>query len=110
MDSTSAYQGAGRNIGAAVIDEVQQIVLGKHTPDLTIFFDVDRQISLSRMKKRDTKKDRLEQETDQYREQVEKGYQELIKLHKDRFVVIDANQELIAVIEQVKKVILERLK
>jgi len=110
MDSTSAYQGAGRKLGVVNIDEIQQIVLGKYTPDLTIYFDVDRKVSLSRMDKRKANKDRLEQEDEEYKIRVEKGYKELVKLHKDRIKVVDANEKLFDVIEEVKKVILESLK
>jgi dTMP kinase len=78
-------------------------------PDLTIYFKISGEEAARRLSDRSESKDRLEAETDEYRSLVEKGYQELISLHPNRFKVIDANGSLPEVVEEVKKVILESL-
>jgi len=109
MDSTSAYQGAGRGLSVEAIDQIQKVVIGEYLPDLTIYFKISGEEAARRLSDRLESKDRLEAETDEYRSLVEKGYQELIHLHPNRFKVIDANQSLPEVTEEVKKVILESL-
>jgi len=109
MDSTSAYQGAGRGLSVEAIDQIQKVVIGEYLPDLTIYFKISGEEAARRLSDRSESKDRLEAETDEYRSLVEKGYQELISLHPDRFKVIDANGSLPEVVKEVKKVILESL-
>ena len=63
VDSSLAYQGAGRDLGIKEVKEINDFATGGLEPDLTIFFDLDPEIGLKRIKKlRPDNEDRLEQE------------------------------------------------
>ncbi|AHB35857.1 dTMP kinase [Spiroplasma apis] len=101
MDSTSAYQGCGRNIGMADVDELQNIVLGSTKPDLTIFFDITPKEAQIRLINRKRTVDRLEQEDQKFHEAVYEGYQMLISENSDRIKVVDSRKQINEVLQQV---------
>ncbi|AGR40706.1 dTMP kinase [Spiroplasma taiwanense] len=114
MDSTSAYQGYGRNIGMADVTELQNIVLGATKPDLTIFFDITPKEAQIRLLNRKRNIDRLEQEDQKFHEAVYEGYQMLISENSDRIKVVDSRKPINEVLQQVDflidNVLSERMK
>ncbi|KAF5295857.1 hypothetical protein FQA39_LY13030 [Lamprigera yunnana] len=84
MDSTSAYQGNGRQIGIEKVDEIQNIVLEGYKPDLTLYFDVEPKNAQSRLDKRVENKNRLDREQDEFKAKVYEGYHKLIALYPKR--------------------------
>src|SRR5262249_41464066 len=48
-DSTLAYQGYGRQLDFALINQLNQIATSGLTPDLTILFDIDSSAGLGRL-------------------------------------------------------------
>lgn len=110
VDSSIAYQGAGREIGMDLVAQINQFATENLTPDLTLYFDVDPEVGLARIKKsRSGTEDRLEKEQLDFHQRVTKGYQEIVKNNPDRIVAINANQEPKKVINDSVKVIKERL-
>ncbi|QEH61207.1 dTMP kinase [Spiroplasma chinense] len=101
MDSTSAYQGYGRNIGMTDVDELQNIVLGLTQPDLTIFFDITPKEAQIRLMNRKRNADRLEKEDQKFHEAVYEGYQMLISENTDRIKVVDSRKAINEVLQQV---------
>ncbi|MCY9807163.1 dTMP kinase [Lentilactobacillus senioris] len=103
VDSSIAYQGAGRKIGEQSIAEINHFATQGLLPAKTIYFDIPVSMGLKRIAQhRDTKKiDRLDVETVDFHERVHAGYDRLIKQNPDRYVVIDASQELDVVVEEV---------
>ncbi|ATG97694.1 dTMP kinase [Mesoplasma lactucae] len=110
MDSTSAYQGAGRGLKVNDIDEVQHIVLGEWVPNLTLYFNVDIDVANARMNTRDESKNRLDEENNDYKKKVISGYKDLIKKHPERFEVVDANKDKDNVLKQAIRIVDEKLK
>lgn len=110
VDSSLAYQGGGREIGINLVAQINQFATENLTPDLTLYFDVDPAIGLSRIKKnRSGTEDRLEQEKIDFHQRVTAAYHEINDQNSDRVVNINANQELKKVINDSVKVIKERL-
>lgn len=100
VDSSLAYQGAGRDLGIKEVKEINDFATGGLEPDLTIFFDLDPEIGLKRIKKlRPDNEDRLEQEKLAFHKKVYTGYKEVEKLYPDRIKTIDASQALEQVVE-----------
>ena len=91
VDSTMAYQGYARGLGAEQILELNHIVAQSLLPDLTFVFDVSTEVAGQRV---GDKKDRLESETAEFHNKVRKGYLELAKKFPERIVVIDANKSI----------------
>ena len=92
-DATYAYQGAGRGLSAALIGKLEALVQGDRHPDTVILLDMPPQIGLARARARGAL-DRFEQEEQAFFERVRQGYLERAAAFPDRYVVVDATQEL----------------
>ena len=92
-DATYAYQGAGRGLSAELISKLETLVQSDRRPDTVILLDMPPQIGLARAKARGAL-DRFEQEGQAFFECVRQGYLERAAAFPDRYVVVDAAQEL----------------
>ena len=92
-DATYAYQGAGRGLSAELIGKLETLVQGDRHPDTVILLDMPPQIGLARARARGAL-DRFEQEEQAFFERVRQGYLERAAAFPDRYVVVDAAQEL----------------
>lgn len=88
--SSQAYQGGGRGIDAALINQIKQAVLGDFAPDLTLYLDIDPSIGLERARQRG-ELDRIEQEALAFFQRTRARYLELAK-QDPTIYVIDAAQ------------------
>jgi dTMP kinase len=98
MDSTIAYQGYGRGLDIAFLQELNQLCTGGLNPDLTLLLDLDSREAWQRRKK--DIPDRLEKEGLSFQEKVRKGYLLLAEQEAERIKVLDATQEMDKVLEQ----------
>ncbi|HEY9699276.1 MAG TPA: dTMP kinase [Trichocoleus sp.] len=108
-DSTIAYQGYGRNLDRALIDQLNQIATNGLQSDLTLWLDVDVEIGLSRAQRRGAI-DRIEQATLTFHHRVQQGFIELAKAFPDRIVRIDASLSPPKVANQIQAVVEARLR
>lgn len=106
VDSSIAYQGYGREIGAQAVKDINAFAIEGHMPTLTIFLDVDLEVGLSRVDTRG-EMDRLETSGKDFFERVYNGYQEIMA-DNERVVKVDANRELEAVVKDVIEIIESR--
>jgi dTMP kinase len=112
LDSSVAYQGAGRTL---VPDEVRKLSLWAAEdllPDLTVLLDLDESIGRDRLKAR-TKYDRLEEEEQDFHARVRAAYLELAKAEPERFLVLaatDSVESLAASIRDRVRVLLAQAK
>lgn len=89
LDSSVAYQGAGRVLEP---DEVRKLSLWAAEdllPDLTVLLDLDESVGRDRLKAR-TKYDRLEDEEQDFHARVRWAYLELAAAEPARFLVLNA--------------------
>lgn len=110
VDSSLAYQGAGREIGIDAVYEINRFATEDVMPHLTILIDVKPEVGLKRISQNRMNKDRLDMEADAFHQRVYEGYQQVKERFKERMVVIDGEQPLEKVIEQVFESIMNRLK
>ncbi len=96
VDASRAYQGGGRGIPMAQVNELARWVLGDLRPDLTILLDAPVETAMARTGSRGNP-DRLDVERDEFYLRVRESYLQLAAAEPDRFVVIDASGELDAV-------------
>jgi dTMP kinase len=89
-DSTTAYQGYGRELDLAMVKAVNKAATQGLTPDLTILLDILVGEGLARKKTR--KQDRFEQETLAFHQRVRQGYLKLAADELGRWLVVDASQ------------------
>ena len=94
-DSTLAYQGFGRGVAMAVIDQVDAVATGARRPDATLLFDLPaaeaRRRGASNSRRRAQAADRLDVETLAFYERVRRGYLELAAAEPERFHIIDSS-------------------
>jgi dTMP kinase len=90
VDSSLAYQGAGRSLGVAEIRTLNEFATGGLRPDRTLLLRVDPEVGLARISDRPA--DRLEQEDGPFFAAIARAYDELAAAEPERFAVIDASQ------------------
>jgi len=102
--STLAYQGAA-GLKIEEILEVAKIAVDETWPDLTIIFDLDTDLTISRLNP--LTKDRIEQRPRAYFEQVRANYRWQAKQWPDRYRTVNADQEIPQVEKQVMTILQE---
>ncbi|YAL83704.1 dTMP kinase [Dermacoccaceae bacterium W4C1] len=87
LDSSVAYQGAGRALDAAQVLELSRWATEGLTPDLTVLLDVSPEVGRARRGGTD---DRLEQEADDFHARVREHFLALAAQEPQRYLVLDA--------------------
>jgi dTMP kinase len=92
VDSSLAYQGAGRSLGIENVRAINQFATGGRQPDRTLLLVLEPQEGRSRSLARAEPVDRLEAEDDAFFERIAAGYLELAAQDPERIRTIDAAQ------------------
>ncbi|MEI2418296.1 dTMP kinase [Orrella sp. JC864] len=95
-DATYAYQGGGRELGAAPVAALEQWVQGGLQPDRTWLFDVPLEVARAR-RSQAREPDRFESEADAFFVRTRAAYQARAQDDPGRFRVIDATQGIEAI-------------
>jgi dTMP kinase len=109
FDSTIAYQGYGHGQDLEQVRQLVRYATGGLTPDLTVLLDLDVEIGLQR-KSKQQEWNRLDAYTLDFHKRVRAGYLELVKQEPVRWKVLDSSQSWDKVHEELRTVILEKLK
>lgn len=92
LDSSVAYQGAGRELDAEEIRNLSLWATGGLLPNLTILLDLDPEAARSRRDQTGNEPDRLEREKVEFFAAVRQEYLRLAANEPSRFLVVDATQ------------------
>jgi dTMP kinase len=98
VDSSLAYQGAGRGLGVEEVRALNRFATGGLAPDRTLLLRIDARAGLARAGERAEAADRLEREELAFFDAIGAAYDELAAAEPERFAVIDAAQEPPAVL------------
>jgi dTMP kinase len=98
VDSTLAYQGAGRELTAAELEPVARWATRDLRPDLTVMLDVDPRTGTSRFAQRD----RLEAEPVHFHDRVREGFLALAAADPPRYLVLDAADEVDRIADRIR--------
>ncbi len=109
LDSSVAYQGAGRVLDADDIRALSLWATGGLLPDLTVLLDLDPAAARRRLDADDKPFDRLEAEKSDFHARVRAGFLALAAVEPDRFLVLDAAQPPDVLAGQVCAAMQERL-
>ena len=90
LDSSVAYQGAGRILGANEVRDLSMWAIQGLLPALTVLLDLDAASAVARRAKTGDAPDRLEREKVEFFEAVRACYLELAAAEPERFLVVDA--------------------
>ena len=91
IDSSIAYQGAGRGLSLPLLRQITAEVTGGLTPGLTVLLDLDPALGLQRAARRG-QPDRLEQADLTFHRRVRQGFLDLAHAEPQRFLVLDATR------------------
>ena len=91
VDSSLAYQGVARGLGAQDVAAINEFATGGLAPDRTLLLRIDAITARERQGGRLTAPDRLEQEADEFFAVIATAYDELAARDPHRFRVLDAN-------------------
>ena len=91
VDSSLAYQGAGRGLGVDAVRALNLFGTGGLLPDVTVLLRIDPALARARARGREEVADRLEREDDAFFAAIAEAYDELAAAEPDRWVVVDAS-------------------
>lgn len=90
LDSSVAYQGAGRVLGRAEVRDLSLWATGGLLPDVTVLLDLEPSLARDRLDADDKPFDRLEAERESFHTSVREEFLVLAAAEPDRFLVLDA--------------------
>ena len=94
LDSSTVYQGIGRNLAADPVAQINRFAVGNVMPDLTLVIDVPTKMGLARIRQRASDlPDRMERENIDFYNKIREGYLVLAKGLPGRFVVVDGRKD-----------------
>ena len=102
LDSSVAYQGAGRVLDAAEVRGISVWATEDFRPDLTILLDLDETIGRERLDEVRTRFDRLEAEKSDFHARVRAGYLALAEAEPDRFLVLPATDTIESIADAIR--------
>lgn len=108
-DSTLAYQGYGRGLGAETVRRLHALVLGDFAPDLTLILDLPVEAGLSRAEARGGRDDRFERMDRDFHGRLRQGYLSIAADEPERCAVIDATADVDTVGDAIWTTVRERL-
>jgi dTMP kinase len=100
VDSSLAYQGAGRGLGLAAVRNLNDFGTGGLVPDRTLLLRIDPAAGLARIGGRGETQDRIEREGEAFWIACANAYDELAAADPGRWAVLDAAQPPERVLEQ----------
>jgi dTMP kinase len=94
-DSTTAYQGYGRELDLALVKSVINFAVGDTRPNLTLLLEVPPEVSAERLRSRQATlpfaRDRIEEADAKFFARAAQGYQAIAAGEPDRVRVVNAN-------------------
>lgn len=92
-DSSIAYQGIARGLGADKVESLCDIATGGIWPDITFFLRLHPEVAAERIAAEGRAADRFEGEGLDLQKRVAEGYEEVAARHPARIKVIDASRD-----------------
>lgn len=90
VDSSLAYQGAGRALGVERVRAINELATGGLTPDRTLLLRIDPAEGRARQLERAREPDRLEREDEAFFARIAAAYEEVAAAEPERVRVLDA--------------------
>ena len=90
-DSSLAYQGHARGLGADRVKAVHEVVMGGFEPDLTILFDMDPVLAQKRVETRGENLTRFDSESLDFHKTLREAFQQIAGENPSRIHTVDAD-------------------
>lgn len=108
-DSTTAYQGIGRDIDLETVYQIHKLAIDDCIPDLTFFIDITFEESIRRKEVQNLFPDRIESLGNDFYKKVRDGYFKIAELEPSRFKVIDGMRDPAEIHNEIIKILNEYL-
>jgi dTMP kinase len=92
VDSSLAYQGAGRGLGVDAVRELNEFATAGLVPDRTLLLSIEPSLGRARSRERSAMPDRLEREHDDFHARVASTYADLASAERARIRILDGTQ------------------
>jgi dTMP kinase len=102
LDSSVAYQGAGRVLDPGQVRDLSLWATEGLLPDLTVLLDLDPAVGRERLEEARTRYDRLEAEEAEFHTRVREAYLRLAAAEPDRFLVLPADDPVESIAERIR--------
>ena len=89
VDSTTSYQGFGRQISMVFIQELNKLATENTLPTVTFYLDIDLETMKERRNLRSGETDRLENQKDEFYSRIRNGYLDIAGNNPERFIKLD---------------------
>ncbi len=106
VDSSVAYQGVGRGLGADAVRQANAVAVGGADPDLTVVLDIDPEVGLRRA----VGHNRMEARSLEFHAAVRAAFLGFAEAHPSRYLVVDAGLPAKQVAAAVAEVVDMRLR
>src|ERR1700691_1531554 len=100
VDSSLAYQGAGRDLGVEQVRAITLFASGGLAPDRTLLLEISPATGRGRQQTRGAEPDRLEREDESFFQAIPAAYEQLAHAEPQRMRPIDGEQPTAHVLEQ----------
>lgn len=108
IDSTLAYQGAGRGLSVPDLETLQQFAVGSLSPTLTFLLDLPAESGIQRRNQSGTPLNRLDQDELAFHERVREWYVQAASGNPARWSVLDAMRPADELASEIAQQILQR--
>jgi dTMP kinase len=98
IDSSLAYQGIARGLGAERVLELNLIATGGLLPDRTFLVLIDPDVAA----RRSSQTDRIEREGEEFHRAVAEAYRSLAEMYPERITTVDGNRDADTVAEEIR--------
>jgi dTMP kinase len=105
IDSSVAYQGGARGLGAEDIRGLSDWATGGLVPDLTVLLDLDVAVGRARVAAARGPYDRLEAEAQAFHEAVRRSFLAMAEAEPERFLVVDATQPTDVIAAEIRRAV-----
>jgi dTMP kinase len=109
VDSTTAYQGHGRQLDLDFVRRVNLFATWATLPVITFLLDIPLEIAAARLRQSGKAADRLEREDNAFHQRVQKAYLQIAQSEPARFVIIDGTPSMDAISRQINETLRQRL-
>jgi dTMP kinase len=99
LDTSVAYQGAGRGLGVDVVLDLNLRVVDGLLPDVTVLVEIDPETALARVGE---KRDRIERADAAFWRLVVEAYRDLAARFPERYVVVDGRLPIDELAEEIR--------
>ena len=109
VDSTTAYQGYGRQLDLEIVNTINRAATFGLLPGITFYLELTPEESFKRMDQSERSADRLETAGIEFFTRVFNGYKQMAQSNPQRFCVIDAKQSIESIHKQIVKEVSKKI-